>query len=45
MIWSVNYSFLSQVYPYQRLHFYLITRPLSRLRTLWRAIKKKQPNN
>lgn len=45
MIWSVNYSRLSQVYPYQRLHFYLITRPLSRLRTLWRTIKKKQPNN
>ena len=45
MIWLVNYSRLSQVYPYQRLHFYLITRPLSCLRTMWRAIKKKQTNN
>lgn len=40
MIWSVNYSRLSQVYPFQRLRFYLFIRPLSRMRTLLRLIKK-----
>lgn len=45
LIWAVNYSRLSQLYPYQRLHFYLFTRPLSRLRTMWRTLRKKQPNN
>ena len=41
MIWLVNYSRLSHVYPYQRLYFYLVISPLLLLRTLWRAIKEK----
>jgi hypothetical protein len=40
MIWMVNYSRLSQVYPYQRLRYYLFIRPLSLLRAAWISIQK-----
>jgi hypothetical protein len=45
VIWLINYSYLSQIYPYQRLCFYLIIYPLSRLRKLWLAIKSKRQDN
>jgi len=41
MIWLINYTHLSQIYPFQRLYFYMIIRPYSSLRNLWFVIKNK----
>ena len=44
MIWLINYSYLSQIYPSQRLFYYLIVRPISIIRNVCHELLRNKLN-